>query len=123
MASIRITSMESFEDSTGTLVLVHPDATPRPVNYWSIPRWWGSQSRTIYEHCARIEDTANSKSIYVASSTAYPNLLIEESGGVYTFDSDKTREHVNRIWVTDDPTLKTGDDYICPLRRGEITQV
>ena len=123
MASIRITSMETFEDQSGSLELVHPDDTPRPVNYWSVPRWWGSQERTIYEHCARIDDTANGKSIYVASSTSFPVLLIEEAGGNYTFDSDKTREHVNRIWVTDDPTLQTGDDYICPLRREDITKV
>ena len=123
MASIRITSMETFEDQDGTLELVHPDDTPRPVNYWSVPRWWGSQDRTIYEHCARVDDTANNKSIYIASSTSFPVLLIEETGGNYTFDSDKTREHVNRIWVTDDPALKTGDDYQCPLRRAAITKV
>ena len=123
MASIRITSMETCEDATGTLVLVNPDDTPRPVNYWSVPRWWGSQDRTIYEHCARVDDTANNKSIYISSSTGFPHLLIEETGGNYTFDSDKTREHVNRIWVTNDPLLKTGDDYRCPLRRGDITKV
>ena len=73
----------------------------------------GEQERTIYEHCARVDDTANNKSIYIASSTNFPVLLIEETGGNYTFDSDKTREHVNRIWVTSDPLLKTGDDYRC----------
>ena len=124
MASIRVTSMDSFTDEVGgTLVLVNPDDTPRPINYWSVPRWWGSQERTIYEHCARVDDTANNKSIYIASSTANPVLLIEEAGGAYTFDSDKTREHVNRIWVTNDPTLQTGEDYRCPLRRGDITPV
>lgn len=124
MATIRITSMESFTDeSGGTLVLINPDDTPRPVNYWSVPRWWGSQKRTIYEHCARVDDTANGKSIYVSSSTEFPHLLIEEAAGTYTFDRDKTREHINRIWVTDDPTLKTGDDYVCPLRRGDITPI
>ena len=124
MASIRITSMDSFTDEDGgTLVLVNPDDTPRPINYWAVPRWWGSQERTIYEHCARVDDTANGKSIYISSSTANPVLLIEEAGGTYTFDSDKTREHVNRIWVTDDPTLQTGDDYRCPLRRADIIKV
>ena len=124
MATIRVTSMESFTyEEGGTLVLVNPDDTPRPINYWSVPRWWGSQERTIYEHCARVDDTANGKSIYIASSTANPVLLIEEAGGAYTFDSDKTREHVNRIWVTNDPTLQTGEDYRCPLRRGDITPV
>ena len=124
MAKIRVTGMDTFTDEEGgTLVLVNPDDTPRPVNYWSVPRWWGTQERTIYEHCARVDDTANNKSIYIASSTNFPVLLIEEKGGNYTFDSDKTREHVNRIWVTSDPALKTGDDYRCPLRRGDITKV
>ena len=88
MASIRITSMETFEDQDGTLELVHPDDTPRPVNYWSVPRWWGSQDRTIYEHCARVDDTANNKSIYIASSTSFPVLLIEETGGNRTVTTD-----------------------------------
>ena len=123
MAKIRVTSMDTFTEQEGTLVLVNPDDTPRPVNYWSVPRWWGTRERTIYEHCARVDDTANSKSIYIASSTNFPVLLIEEAGGNYTFDSDKTREHINRIWVTDDSTFKTGDDYVCPLRRGDITKV
>ena len=124
MASIRVTGMDTFTDvDGGSLVLVNPDDTPRPINYWSVPRWWGPQERTIYEHCARVDDTANNKSIYIASSTAFPNLLIEEIGGNYLFDSDKTREHVNRILVTDDATLKTGDDYVCPLRRADITKV
>ena len=123
MAKIRVTGMDTFTDEEGgTLVLVNPDDTPRPVNY-SVPRWWGTQERTIYEHCARVDDTANNKSIYIASSTNFPVLLIEETGGNYTFDSDKTREHVNRIWVTSDPLLKTGDDYRCPLRRTDITKV
>ena len=124
MATIRVTGMDSFTDvDGGTLVLINPDDTPRPVNYWSVPRWWGTQERTIYEHCARVDDTANNKSIYIASSTSFPVLLIEEPGGNYTFDSDKTREHVNRIWVTSDPDFKVGEDYRCPLRRADITKV
>ena len=124
MASIRVTSMDTFTDVNGTtLVLVNPDDTPRPINYWSVPRWWGSQERTIYEHCARVDDLANNKKIYIASSTGFPNLLIEEAGGNYTFDSDKSREHIDRIFVTDDLTFKTGDDYMCPLRRGDIFKV
>ena len=124
MAQIRITSMETFTDEGGgTLVLVHPDETVRPNGYWSVPRWWGNLDRTIYEHCARIDDTANNKTIYVSSATRFPVLLIEEAGGTYTFDSDKTREHVDRIWVTDDASLQTGEDYFCPLRRGDIVKV
>ena len=123
MASIRVTGMNSFSDQDGTLELIDPATTVRPINYWSVPRWWGTRDRTIYEHCARVDDTANGKSIYISSSTQFPHLLIEESGGNYTFDSDKTREHVDRILVTDDASLQTGDDYICPLRRGKITKV
>ena len=124
MAKIRITSMETFTDEEGgTLLLVNPDDTPRPINYWSVPRWWGTKQRTIYEHCVRVDDTANNKSIYIASSTNFPLLLIEEAGGNYTFDSDKTREHINRIWVTSDPAFKVGEDYRCPLRRADITKV
>ena len=45
MASIRITSMDSFTDEDGgTLVLVNPDDTPRPINYWAVPRWWAVKS-------------------------------------------------------------------------------
>lgn len=121
--TIRITSMDEFKEQSGSLELVLPSETPRPVNYWSILRWWGAQERAIYEHCARVDDTANGKSIYIASSTGFPEILIEEAGGVYSFDSDHTRNHVDRIFVTDDPALKTGDDYICPLRRGPITKV
>ena len=120
---IRVTGMDSFEEQSGSLVLVNPDDTPRPINHWSVPRWWGTQERTIYAHCARVDDTANNKTIYIASETQFPRILIEEAGGNYTFDSDRTREHVDRIWITDDPALQTGDDYICPLRRGEITAV
>ena len=115
--------MDSFSDQSGDLVLVNPDDTPRPINYWSVPQWWGPQSRTIYAHCARVDDNANGKSIYIASETQFPVLLIEEAGGNYSFDSDFSREHVDRIWVTADPDLKVGDDYQCPLRRGAITKV
>ena len=125
MATIRITSMETFEDqdASESLVLVHPDETIRPIGHWKVKRWWDTVERTVYAHCARVDDLVNNKSIYIASSTRFPKILIEETGGVYSFDSDKTREHINRIWVTDDPTLNTGDDYICPLRRGDITLV
>ena len=125
MASIRVTSMVSFtdQDAGKTLVLIDPDLTPRPVGHWTVPQWWEKAERTIYAHCARVDDLANGKSIYIASSTRFPRILIEENAGVYTFDSDKTREYINRIWVTDDPELKTGVDYRCPLRRGDITQV
>ena len=124
MAKLRITSMKSFTDEDGgTLKLIKPSTTVRPVNYWSVPRWWSTRTRVDYEHCARVDDTANGKSIYISSSTGFPNLLIEESGGNYAFDNDKTREHINRIFVTSDPTLQAGDDYLCPLRRGAITLV
>ena len=123
MARIRVTSMRTFEDQDGDLVLVNPDDTPRPVSHWSVPQWWKPSGRTIYAHCARVDNTATGESIYIASKTRFPLLLIEEAGGTYTFDSDKTREHIERIWVTSDPDLKVGDDYRCPLRRADITKV
>ena len=121
--TIRVTSMETFTDQTGDLVLVHPDTTARPNGYWSVPRWWGDLNRTIYEHCARVDNTSTGESVYISSKTRFPQILIEETGGTYTFDSDHTREHVDRIWVTSDPNLQVGDDYRCPLRRAPITQV
>ena len=123
MATIRVTGMDTFTDQEGgTLVLVNPDDTPRPINYWSC--LVGGEHRSVrYTALCSCSDTANNKSIYITSSTSFPVLLIEETGGNYTFDSDKTREHVNRIWVTSDPALKTGDDYRCPLRRADITKV
>ena len=123
MAKIRVTSMSTFEEQEGNLVLVNPDDTPRPVSHWSVPQWWKPSGRTIYAHCARVDNTATGESIYIASKTRFPRILIEEAGGNYTFDSDKTREHVERIWVTSDPDLKVGDDYRCPLRRADITKV
>ena len=120
--TIRVTSMETFEEQSGDLELVLPSTTVRPVNYWSVPRWWGSQERTIYEHCARVDNTATGETIYISSETNFPRILIEYDGN-YTFDSDRTREHVDRIWITTDPTLKVGDDYVCPLRRAEIEKV
>ena len=121
--TIRVTSMSTFEDQSGDLELVLPSTTARPANYWSVPRWWGTNERTIYEHCARVDNTATGDSIYISSETNFPNIYIEYDGTNYTFDSDRSRSHVDRIWITSDPALKAGDDYICPLRRKEITKV
>ena len=113
---IRVTSMNSFEDQSGTLVFVSPDDTPRPVSHWSVPQWWKPSSRTIYAHCARVDNTATGETIYIASKTRFPRILIEESGGKYTFDSDFTRKHIERIWITTDPNLKTGEDFVVEPR-------
>jgi len=115
--------MKTFEDQSGSLVLVDPAATVRPISHWSVPRWWNKTTRTVYAHCARVDNTSTGETIYIASQTRFPNILIEESSGTYTFDSDHAREHVDRIWVTSDPDLKVGDDYQCPLRRAAITKV
>ena len=114
--SITITGKESFTDQTGDLIFVDPDSTKRPVNYWSIPCWWNKGETVIYAGCARVDNTAAGESIYIASSTAFPRLKIEWDGTNYTFDSDHKREHINRIFVTSDPTFKVGDDYVVPLR-------
>lgn len=120
--AIRITSMETFEDQSGDLQMILPSTTKRPINYWSVPRWWPSTERIIYEHCARVDNTSTGDSIYISSETAFPKILIEVDGsGTYTFDSDRTREHVDRIWVTSD--FEAGDDYQCPLRGAAITKV
>ena len=113
---IRVTSMDSFEDQQGTLVLVNPDDTPRPVSHWSVPQWWKPSDRVIYAHCARVDNTATGETIYIASKTRFPRILIEESGGKYTFDSDFTREHVERIWITTDPNLRSGEDFVVSPR-------
>ena len=113
---IRVTSMDSFEDQQGTLVLVSPDDTPRPVSHWSVPQWWKPSDRVIYAHCARVDNTATGETIYIASKTRFPRILIEESGGKYTFDSDFTREHIERIWITTDPNLQTGEDFVVEPR-------
>ena len=114
--TIRVTSMDSFEDQTGDLVLVSPTETPRPVGHWKVPQWWKPSDRTIYAHCARVDNTATGETIYIASKTRFPRILIEESGGTYTFDSDYKREHIERIWITSDPNLKTGQDFVVSPR-------
>lgn len=114
--------MNSFKDQSGSLVLINPNITPRPINYWSVPRWWGAQKRTIYAHCARVDDTANDRTIYIASATSFPQILIEEDEGNYTFDSDRKRSHVDRICIVSN-TVTGVLDYRCPLRRRAITQI
>ena len=114
--------MDSFKDQSGSLVLINPNITPRPINYWSVPRWWGAQKRTIYAHCARVDDTANDRTIYIASATRFPRILIEEDGGNYTFDSDRKRAHVDRICVVPNNVTEILD-YRCPLRRRAITPI
>ena len=100
MASIRVTSMDTFTDVNGTtLVLVNPDDTPRPINYWSVPRWWGSQERTIYEHCARVDDLANNKKILatyeVSDTKKFKNIIA--SGQRYT---DRNKDFTVKVDVS-----------------------
>lgn len=120
--SIIITSMKTYEEQSGGLYLINPNVTKRPATHWSVPRWWWEGERTIYQGCARIDNTENGETIYVSSETLFPRLLIRYDGGCYYFDEDFEREHVDRIWVTSDPLLKTGIDFFVPYR-GLITPV
>ena len=74
-------------------------------------RWY--QGRTIYESCARINNTDNGDVLYIAASTNFPYLTIEFNSGVYTFDSDNKREHVERILIK---TSSQDEDISIPLR-------
>ena len=121
--AITITGLESFKDQSGDLTLVSPDSTDRPVNYWWVPRWWWNGDNTVYESCVRIDNSSNSDSVYVSVSESNPHIKIEWDGSSYTFDSDRKRKYVNRIFITSDAALKTGTDYKVPLRGAAITSV
>ena len=110
--SIVITGFKTFEDQSGDLVFDVLDHKSRNVGHWDIPRWWYN-GRTIYEACARVNNTSNDDVLYIASSTNFPKLKIEFNGSNYTFDSDGKREHIDRILI------KTSSDDIdiqVPLR-------
>ena len=112
MSEITITSFVDYEDKSGDLELIPLGYGARNLNHWDVKRWWYS-GRTIYEACARINNTSNGDVLYIASSTNFPRLKVEFNGGNYTFDSDNTREHIDRILI------KTSSDDIdiqVPLR-------
>ena len=121
--AITVTSMTSFKDQTGDLVLVSPLTTSRPYGHWSVPSWFRGNDQVFYESCARINNTSNNDIIYIASSTNLPFLSIAWDGSTYTFDSSKTRKNVNRILITNASNFPVGNDYKSPLRRKEITSV
>ena len=120
--SIIITGVKSFKDQSGDLTFVSPDATARPVNYWTVPRWWYYGENTIYESCVRLNNSANNDQIYISTSTLFPHLKVEWNGSSYIFDEDNKREYIDRIWITRDSLLREGTDYQVPLR-GPIIQI
>ena len=117
---ITITGLKSFKDQEGDLTFVNPNTTPRPVNNWSIPRWWYNGNSTVYEGCVRIHNSQTDHQIYISCSDPYPYLKIEWDGSSYTFDSDRKRQYVTRIFITTDDELKIGSDYQVPLRGAPI---
>ena len=120
---ITITGLHSFEGQSGDLTLVSPRTTDRPVNFWTVPRWWWNGDNTIYEGCVRVNNSDNNDQIYIAVTESNPHLKIAWNGSAYTFDGDSKRKHVTRIFVTTDASLQTGTDYRVPLRGAAITAV
>jgi len=120
--AITITGVKSFKNQSGDLTFVSPDTTDRPVNYWTVPRWWYYGENTIYESCVRLNNSANNDQIYISTSTLFPYLKVEWNGSSYTFDQDNKREYIDRIWITRDPLLQDGTDYQVPLR-GPIKRI
>ena len=120
--SIIITGTETAKEQSGGLRLVHPDTTARPRTFWNVPRWWYEGDQIVYQSCARVDNDETGESIYIATETEIPRLKIRFNNGCYFFDEDFKREYVHRVWVTSDPTLKTGVDFFVPLR-GLITPV
>ena len=119
MSKITITSFIDYTDKEGNLELIPRGTDARNVNHWDVKRWW-YEGRTIYESCARINNTDNGDVLYIAASTNFPYLTIEFNSGVYTFDSDNKREHVERILIK---TSGEDEDISIPLRGpiGEAT--
>ena len=118
--SITITGLKSFKDQEGDLTFVNPNTTPRPVNNWSIPRWWYNGNNTVYEGCIRVNNSQTNHQIYISCNEPNPYLKIEWDGSSYTFDSDRKRQYVTRIFITTDDELKVGSDYQVPLRGAPI---
>jgi len=112
MSEITITSFVDYEDKSGDLELIPLGNGARNLNHWDVKRWW-YEGRTIYEACARVNNTDNGNVIYISSSTNNPYLKIEYDAGVYTFDGDYKREHIDRILIK---TASDDIDIQIPLR-------
>ena len=112
MSEITITSFVNYKGEPSTLELISRGTDARNLNHWDIKRWW-YEGRTIYEACARVNNTENGDVIYISSSTNNPYLKIEYDAGVYTFDGDYKREHINRILIK---TASDDIDIQIPLR-------
>ena len=110
--SIVITGFKTFEDQSGDLMLEVLEQGGRNVGHWDIPRWW-YQGRTIYEACARVNNTSNGDVLYIASSTNFPKLKIDFDGSSYTFDDDGKRQYIDRILIK---TSSNNIDVQIPLR-------
>ena len=112
MSEITITSFVDYKGKVGNLELIPRGTDARNLNHWDIKRWW-YEGRTIYEACARVNNTDNGDVIYISSSTNNPYLKIEFDAGVYTFDSDHNRAHIDRILIE---TSSGNTDIPIPLR-------
>ena len=112
MSEITITSFVDYKDKSGNLELIPLGYGARNLNHWDVKRWW-YQGRTIYEACARINNTDNGDVLYIASSTNFPKLKIEFDGSSYRFDSDNTRAYIDRILIK---TAADDIDVQVPLR-------
>ena len=118
MSEITITSFVDYKNKEGNLELIPRGTDARNLNHWDVIRWW-YKGRTIYEACARVNNTDNGDVLYIAASTNFPYLTIQFNSGVYTFDSDNKREHVERILIK---TSSEDKDISIPLR-GPIESV
>ena len=118
MSEITITSFVDYKDKVGNLELIPRGNDARNVNHWDVKRWW-YEGRTIYEACARVNNTDNGDVLYIASSTNFPYLKIEYDAGEYTFDGDYAREHIDRILIQ----TSSGDKDISIPLRGAINEV
>ena len=118
MSEITITSFVDYKDKVGNLELIPRGIDTRNLNHWDIKRWW-YEGRTIYEACARVNNTDNGDVLYIAASTNNPYLKIEYYAGEYIFDGDYKREHIDRILIE---TSGGNKDIAIPLR-GPIEEV
>lgn len=112
MSEITITSFKDYKDKVDNLELIPRGTDARNINHWDVKRWW-YEGRTIYEACARINNTDNGDVLYIASSTNNPYLKIEFDGSNYTFDSDRKRQDIDRILIE---TSSNDIDIQVPLR-------